>query len=101
MANKKQTETAGHVFGRSLLAVVDSLQRQNIIITAVKVKFPGIAPLAVLQARTTEGPMIAFVSAEELDQLGRLLHKKHQEGSLRWKQDEWEIRRLAGDEGDL
>jgi len=69
--------------------------KEGYVVTSAKVKYPGINPLLILQAKTTEGPKIAFVGGVNLDDVGDALGKLWRAGLLKWREDEWEMRRLA------
>jgi len=93
-------ETPGSIFGKQLQSSIDKLFKQNIVVTAVKIKYPGIDPLLIIQARTTEGPQIAFIGGRDLDHIGTALGSLVAAEAVKWRQDEWEMRRLAGKEED-
>jgi hypothetical protein len=86
---------AGAVFGESVEAAVGLLFSQNIVVTAVKVKYPGIDPLLIVTAKTTEGPKIAFVGGSSLDQVGKVFVGMVRTESVEWKENKFELERLA------
>lgn len=92
MASK---ETPGTVFGKSILSAVEHLFKEGVVVTAITVKYPGIDPLLIIKAKTTEGPKIAFVGGANLDDIGKALKTLQVSDALKWRADEWELERLA------
>ena len=88
----------GSVFGREIASVVELLFKQGTVVTAVKVKYPGIDPLIVLSAKTTEGPKIAFVGGADLDAAAHALGQMVRTDSLKWREDKFMLERLAQSE---
>jgi len=91
----KVTAAPGEQFGRGLYSAVELLFKANIVVTAVNIKYPGIDPLLIVKAKTTEGAKIAFIGGKSLDGCGNNFHKLAVERSVPWKEDEWEMKRLA------
>lgn len=98
---KTGSESPGAQFGLCIQTAVELLFKQGVVVTAVKLKYPGIDPLAIVTAKTTEGPKIAFVGGANLDDVGKALLALVRSDAVKWKEDEWEIRRLAGDQEDV
>lgn len=90
----KKDGITGELFGRSISRAIELLFKQGVIVTGLKVKYPGIDPLIVVTARTTEGPKIAFVGGADMDKAGAALCKLVQAGELRWREDEWQIKKM-------
>lgn len=97
MAAKK---TVGTEFGTNVASAVEILFKQNIVVTAVKVKYPGIDPLLIVSAKTTEGPKIAFIGGVDMDAVGKVFGKMARTESIPWKEDEYAMRRLDKDRPD-
>jgi hypothetical protein len=93
----KSNGSPGSVFGSCTQSAVENLFKAGMIVVSVKVKYPGIDPLMIVQVKTTEGPKITFVGGPNLDAVGRAFKGMVDTDSVKWKEDEWEMRRLAGD----
>ena len=93
---KANEQAVGTVFGRSIQSAVELLFKENVIVTSIKVKYPGIDPLLIVAAKTTEGPKIAFIGGVDLDQVGAVFANMVRAHSVEWREDKWEIKRLAG-----
>jgi hypothetical protein len=98
MAKKPAGELPGVEFGKRIQWVIDECWRQNILITAVKIKHPIVEPLLILTAKTTEGPKIAFVGAGSLDALGIKAMEQVQNSALVWREDTFALERLGNSE---
>lgn len=90
----KETKPAGQDFGMATASSVELLFKRGVVVTAVKVKYPGIDPLLIVTARTTEGPKVCFVGGHDLDQVGRTFHRKVLAESLEWREDTFLLGKL-------
>lgn len=88
-------QTPGHRFGAGVASACELLLKQGIVVTAVKVKFPGIDPLMIVSAKTTEGAQISFIKGQDLDACGILFHKRVLADVMEWREDKFEMERLA------
>jgi len=92
MASK---DLIGAEFGVGVYQAVEHLFRQGIVVTAVKVKYPGIDPMLMIAAKTTEGPKICFVGGRSLDQIGRTVEQMARSEALKWREDSFLLDKLA------
>lgn len=88
----------GATFGVSIATTVDLLMARGVIVTSIKVKYPGIDPLLVVSAKSTEGPKIAFINAPTLDACGVQVEKMTRNNAIPWREDKWQLERLAQNE---
>lgn len=88
----------GADFGVAIYHGVELLFKQGIVVTSVKVKYPGIDPLMMVSAKTTEGPKIAFIGGRSLDQIGKVFLGFVRSEALEWREDQFTLERLATSE---
>ena len=79
-----------------LSSAVEVLFRQNMVVTSLKIKYPGIDPLMVVCCKSTEGPKIAFIGGATIADIAKAFHTMVIAEAVKWREDEWEMRRLAG-----
>jgi hypothetical protein len=82
-------------WGSYLESVIEHMFDRGEIVVAVKIKYPGIDPLLIVNARTTEGPKVMFVKGKTIAEAVKTLHQKALADALEWRPDEWELQRLA------
>lgn len=97
MASKNDA-SPGSAFGIGIQSAVTLLFKQGVVVTSVKVKYPGIDPLLIVTAATTEGPKIAFTGGQNLDVIGNNFHKAVLSDAVPWKEDQFTLQRLAQNE---
>jgi len=103
MRDQKQEQRRQEIAYRTLLAL-EGLEDQDsyagVRVWGLTIKVNPADTLIVIKAASSEGPLVGFVGSVDLATAFRKAHAMLTAGEVKFKEDEWEMRRLAEKQED-
>lgn len=93
--SRRAESSSKHDDGWIIGSLCERLFDQGIVVTSFKIKYPAIDPLIILSAKTTEGPKIAFIGGATIASCLKAVEGMQRSNSIDWKEDKFELKRLA------